>query len=260
MDEAEEVESYSSAAAAKHLDAIDNTLVAHVLRLLCPQGVGNGGSQRSITEAAPARGDFQGAHQAKGAAKACPEVPVGRASPPVWGLDIGTGPAEIPIKLLRKIPDLRMVGIDRSMNMLDRARQNAQRETVSERLALVVADGHLLPFRDGIFSMALCNSVLHHAREPVQLLREMVRVAALEAPLLLRDLRRPSRLFLRWHLWRHGRHYQGLMRKLFEDSVRAAYTLGELEEFVRKAKMEGLCVFRFRGAHIGIERRKPPRS
>ena len=216
MDEAEQVESYSSAAAARHLDAIDNTFVDHLLRLL-PRG-------------APA---------SRGAA---------------WGLDIGTGPAQIPIKILGKIPEMRMVGIDRSRNMLARARANALRAGVSDRLALVAADAASLPFPDGVFSTVLSNSVLHHAREPAGLLREMVRVATMEAPLLLRDLRRPSRLGLRWHLWRHGRHYRGLMRKLFEDSVGAAYTQEELEEFIREAQLEGLTTFRFRGAHIGVLR------
>ena len=38
MDDSDEVESYASAAAARHLDAIDNTFVEHVLRLL-PHGI-----------------------------------------------------------------------------------------------------------------------------------------------------------------------------------------------------------------------------
>jgi ubiquinone/menaquinone biosynthesis C-methylase UbiE len=122
-------------------------------------------------------------------------------------------------------------------------------------LYLAAGDGHSLPFPNGMFAMVFCNSILHHVREPVQLLREMVRVAKPDAPLLLRDLRRPSRLELRWHLWRHGRNYEGLMRGLFEDSVRAAYTLEELQDFIRQSKFDGLATFRFRGAHIGIERR-----
>lgn len=219
MDQADQVESYSSAAAARHLDAIDNTFVDHLLRL--------------VSRAPSASGGLG------------------------WGLDVGTGPAEIPIKALRRLPSLRMIAMDRSRNMLARARRNAVTAGVSDRLALVSADGHALPFRDGVFSMVLCNSVLHHARDPVALLREMARVARPDGLVLLRDLLRPSRLALPWHLWRHGRHYHGLMRKLFDDSVRAAYTLDELEEMVRRSNVSNLATFRFRGAHIGIER--PPR-
>ncbi|OFW09125.1 MAG: hypothetical protein A3G20_08365 [Acidobacteria bacterium RIFCSPLOWO2_12_FULL_59_11] len=215
MDEAEEVQSYNSAAAARHLDAIDNTFVEHLLRLLPTRETRNGSR---------------------------------------WGLDVGTGPAQIPIKILRQIPGLKIIGLERSPNMLACARQNAAQAGLADHLLLLRADGHFLPFPDGMFSMVCCNSVLHHAREPLQLLREIFRVAAPDATVLLRDLRRPVRPLLRWHLWRHGQPYQGLMRRLFENSARAAYTLEELEDFIQKAGLPGATVFRFRGAHIGIER------
>jgi ubiquinone/menaquinone biosynthesis C-methylase UbiE len=215
MDDAGEVASYTSAAAERHLDAIDNTFVEHLLRLLPSGGAG--------------RSD--------------------------WALDIGTGPAQIPLKILARVPSLRMVAMDRAPNMLATARRNAQQAGISERLLLLRGDGHALPFRDGAFAAVLCNSMLHHARDPVLLLREMFRVAAPGAVVLLRDLRRPSRPLLSWHLWRHGRRYHGEMRRLFNASVRAAYTMDELEEFLRKAGTHGANVFRYRGAHLGIERR-----
>ena len=155
------------------------------------------------------------------------------------------------IQLLR----MNGAGLDRSPKMLANAWRNAEREGVSARLTLLAGDGLSLPFADEMFSLVVCNSVLHHAREPVQLLRELFRVAAPDAAILLRDLRRPLRPLLRWHLWRHGRHYHGLMRRLFDASVRASYTLDELAELLHQAPLAGARAFRFHGAHIGIERR-----
>ena len=248
MDEAEQVESYSSAAAARHLDAIDNTFVEHLLRLL---------SQDMATERNDINMSFR-RHR---------EIPVqktndwdrdvqgARALPnSAWGLDVGTGPGQIPVKILTRLSGLKMVGLDRSPTMLACARRNAEQAGVSDRLALLVGDGHSLPFPDHTFALVICNSVLHHARAPGELLRELFRVADGSAPVLLRDLRRPSRPFLRWHLWRHGRHYDGWMRRLFDDSVRAAYTLDELQGFLDQAQLPAARVFRFRGAHIGVER------
>src|SRR5689334_21656714 len=134
MDDAGEVESYSSAAAQRHLNAIDDTFVDHLLRLL---------------DREPAVRGIQ------------------------WGLDVGTGPAQIPIKLLLKVPQLAFVGVDRSRNMLAEGRRRAIDSRVSERLTLIAADGHTLPFEDGQFSVVISNSVLHHARDPVALLKEM---------------------------------------------------------------------------------------
>jgi len=217
MDASEEVESYSSAAAEKHLDAIDDTFVEHLLRLV-PQ------------------------HNPS----------AGRTA---LALDVGTGPAQIPIKILHRIPNLRFVALDRFPNMLACARQNAEQAGVSDRLTLIRSDGQALPFAAGKFAVVICNSVLHHAREPVKLLQEIFRVASPAGAVLIRDLRRPSRPHLNWHLWRHGRRYRGAMRRLFNASVRAAYTTGELDEMLSQAGANGASVFRYRGAHLGIERR-----
>ncbi|HWP84344.1 MAG TPA: class I SAM-dependent methyltransferase [Terriglobia bacterium] len=216
MDAAGEVASYNAAAAEQHLDAIDETFVEHLLRLLPP-------TLRS-------------------------------ACVPFWALDVGSGPAQIPIKLLRRLPAARFVGLDRYPNMLSCARENAVRAGVADRLLLLRADGQRLPFGDAAFPVVICNSVLHHAREPLQLLRELFRVAAPGGAVLVRDLRRPPRLLLRWHLWRHGRRYRGEMRRLFDASVRASYTAGELDAMLRAIGLPAAAVFRYRGAHIGIER------
>jgi len=216
MDDSEEVASYSASAAERHLDAIDDTFVEHLSRLL-------------------------GSALVSGVASG-------------WSLDVGTGPAQIPIKVLTRFPALRMIGLDRSPNMLLCARQNAARGGVSDRLLLLRSDGHRLPFPDGAFSLVLCNSVLHHARNPAGLLRELFRVAAPGAAVLVRDLRRPARPLLRWHQWRHGRNYRGRMRDLFDASVRAAYTTEELRDFLQQAGVARAAVFRFGGAHMGVER------
>jgi ubiquinone/menaquinone biosynthesis C-methylase UbiE len=142
--------------------------------------------------------------------------------------------------------------------MLACARQNALRAGVSARLTLLRADGQFLPFADRSFSIVICNSVLHHAREPVALLREIFRVATRGGVVLIRDLRRPSRVFLGWHLWRHGRRYRGPMRCLFNASVRASYTVGELSRMLSLVGTDGASVFRYRRAHLGIQR--PARS
>lgn len=241
MDDSDEVASYASAAAARHLDAIDDTFVEHLLRLLPEEIATEAQRHRETIVQNKQERDLGGK-----ATWAFPD--------PAWGLDVGTGPAQIPIKILMRIPGLHFIGLDRSRTMLASARRNGERAGVSERLALLAGDGHSLPFPDHAFAMVISNSVLHHARAPVELLRELFRVAAPEAPVLVRDLRRPARPLLGWHLWRHGRRYEGLMRQLFNDSVRAAYTLEELRGFLDQVHPSGARVFRFHGAHIGIER------
>ncbi len=237
MDDDGEVESYNSGAATRHLVRIDETFVEHLLSML-PKGE------------FPSVENSEGNERTAGTERT--EFPASNSFH--WALDVGTGPGQIPVKILSRLPQVRFVALDRSPNMLAQARQNAESAGVADRLRCLVGDGHALPFPDHFFALVISNSVLHHARAPAELLREIFRVASPGAPVLIRDLRRPSRLFLRWHLWRHGRYYSGLMRQLFDDSVRAAYTLDELQDFLKQTRAPEAHVFRYRSAHIGIER------
>jgi ubiquinone/menaquinone biosynthesis C-methylase UbiE len=213
MDDSGEVQAYSSAAAQLHLDAIDNTLVEHALRLV--------------------RGYEQG-----------------RA------LDIGTGPGQIVIKLSRRLPRWSFVGVDRSPGMIAQARANlaAAANGFESRVTFELADGNRLAFPDRSFELVMCNSVLHHLAEPEQLLSQMARLVTANGAILLRDLRRPNRLAHPLHVRWHGRNYSGEMLRLYRDSVRAAYTLAELERLLESSGIAGARVFEHHSTHIGLER------
>ena len=169
-------------------------------------------------------------------------------------LDIGTGPGIIPIMLASRVPRLRLTGVDLSEPMLQQSRKNAAKAGVSDRLDFRVGDAKSLPFSERSFDLVLCNSLLHHLPGPLALLDEIARVSKPGGAILLRDLRRPSRLEFPLHALWFGRHYSGVMSQLYRDSLRAAYTRAELEALLRRSKLTGVRVFRSRRTHIGIER------
>jgi len=170
-------------------------------------------------------------------------------------LDVGTGPGQIPIKLTLKFPQLEIIGIDLSEAMLAKARDGAAAAGVESQVRFEMGDARRLPFPDRHFDLVMCNSLLHHAADPLATLNELARVTGPRGALLLRDLRRPSALAFPFHVTWFGRHYQGLMKQLFTDSVRAAYTLRELADLLARSKIVGGKVFRRGLSHIGIERR-----
>jgi len=174
--------------------------------------------------------------------------PEGRA------LDIGTGPGQIVRKLARRLPGWRFVGVDRSPNMVAQAEKDTRAQGLTGRVEFCVSDGNRLEFPDAGFDFVMCNSVLHHLAEPQRVLAEIHRVARPGAAILIRDLRRPSRLAFPLHVRWHGRRYSGLMYKLFCDSVRAAYTPGEIAAILAASPLTGACVFLHRRTHLGVER------
>ncbi len=169
-------------------------------------------------------------------------------------LDVGCGPGGIALKLARRAPNLQVTGVDRSAAMILRARRAAEAQGLSGQTSFLKADGTHLCFPDASFDLVISNSVLHHLADPVQMLREMARVARPYGIILARDLRRPSRPLFPLHIWWHGRYYSGLMRKLYRDSVHAAYTVRELNNLLTRAGLDTARVFTHRRTHLGFVR------
>ena len=169
-------------------------------------------------------------------------------------LDIGTGPGLIPIRLAARSPGLRLTGVDLSEPMLQKARNAAEEAGVADRVDFRLGDAKSLPFSEQSFDLVLCNSLLHHLPAPLALFNEISRVAKPGGAILLRDLRRPARLEFTIHAGWFGRHYSGVMRQLYRDSLRAAYTRNELEDLLHRSRLAGARVFRSGRTHIGIER------
>ena len=220
MGDADEVEAYASAAAQQHLDAVDDTLVEQVLAVASANG------SRPAADAALS----------------------GRL------LDIGAGPGGIPLKLVRRCPALDAVGVDYSLNMVRAARRSAAEQGLDARATFLVADAGRLGFPDGCFDFVISNSVLHHLHEPLAVFNEMARVAKPGGVVLLRDLRRPSRLGFPLHVRWFGRYYSGLMKKLYVDSVKAAYTGDELAGLLRRSALADARIFFHQRTHLGFVR------
>lgn len=174
-------------------------------------------------------------------------------------LDIGTGPGGIPLKIARRCPGLRLYGVDHSAAMIGAARRAAADPAnagLAERVCFLRSDAHQLCFHNASFDVVISNSLLHHLDNPLEPLNEMARVARPGAVVLLRDLQRPSRLAYPLHVRWYGRYYSGLMRKLYEDSVRAAYTCKELTALLGRLNLRAE-VFREGRTHLGFIRGGP---
>lgn len=170
----------------------------------------------------------------------------------IFLLDVGCGPGNIALKLAQRSPQLTIVGLDRSRNMVRAASQAAAEAGVEGQVFFQQASADEIPCPRGQFDVVLSNSVLHHLADPAKALMEMLRVAKPDGAIVVRDLRRPSRLAYSWHVRWYGRHYSGMMKRLFEDSVRAAYTPEELAGLLGRSGMSKARVFVHDRSHLGF--------
>ncbi len=167
-------------------------------------------------------------------------------------LDVGCGPGGIALKIARRCPELAILGIDSAANMVQAARRAAVEAGLEDRVTFQQANGGQLPFAPCTFDIVLSNSVLHHLSKPSKVLEEMLRVTKADGMVLVRDLRRPSRLAYPLHVRWYGRHYSGIMKRLFEDSVRAAYTPDELVDMLGRSGMSTADIFLHDRSHMGF--------
>jgi ubiquinone/menaquinone biosynthesis C-methylase UbiE len=152
-------------------------------------------------------------------------------------LDVGTGPGRLLAEIVRANPSLELVGLDLSTKMLRIASKRLEQQIAGpgradagdnnrRALRLVRADVRNLPFSDGEFDLVVSTLSLHHWHNPIDGIRECLRVTAPGGSCWIYDLRtdvpvrahaemlvgsKPARLALGWIFRFHGveaRHYQ----------------------------------------------------
>lgn len=155
-------------------------------------------------------------------------------------LDIGTGPAQIPIALCRADRKARVLGIDLAEHMLGTAARNVANAGLSDRVRLAKGDAKGLCLASGGFEAVVCNTIIHHIPDPAPALGEMVRLVAPGGTLFVRDLYRPDDVET---IDRLVAQYAGAeptaARELFGASLHAALTLEEIRGMVRRLGLPG---------------------
>lgn len=148
-------------------------------------------------------------------------------------LDVGTGTALIPIELCRRLSQCRVMAIDASASMLERARYRVAAAELAARIQLSKVDAKRMPFDDGRFDAMISNSIVHHIPEPIEVLREIVRVGRPGAFIFVRDLMRPeTKETVDVLVATYAGMESDRARQLFADSLRAALSLPEIRGLV----------------------------
>jgi len=153
--------------------------------------------------------------------------------PGVELLDLGTGTALIPILLCNKVENMQIVAVDAAEAMIRLAAKNTLQADCNEQISLMCQDAKQLPFSDSRFTVVISNSIVHHIPKPIEVLSEMVRITKPMGVLFVRDLMRPKDEETLDHLVEtYAKGATENQRRMFDDSLRAALTLQEIQNLV----------------------------
>ena len=102
-------------------------------------------------------------------------------------VDVGTGPGRVPVLLARRRPDLTVIGIDPSADMLRRAQRHADG---LPNVRFVEAGSEDLPLRENSADALISSLSSHHWDDRKAALAEQARVLKFGGRFWLFDLRR----------------------------------------------------------------------
>ena len=148
-------------------------------------------------------------------------------------LDLVTGTARIPILLCEALPAARIFGVDLSVEMLEVAKLNIEISSNTDRIMLGLCDAKKLEMDDQRFNAVVSNSIIHHIPDPRSTFAEAARVCQAGGMLFFRDLLRPdSDEEVKALVAQYAGDEADHARQMFDDSLRAAFTLSEIADYV----------------------------
>jgi ubiquinone/menaquinone biosynthesis C-methylase UbiE/DNA-binding transcriptional ArsR family regulator len=119
---------------------------------------------------------------------------LGHLLPPLRVADLGCGDGYLAVEASRWAS--RVIAVDRSRAVLERARGLAKRRRV-RNVIWKRGDLEKLPLRDASVDVALLSQALHHAADPAAALAEAVRIVVPGGRVLILDLREHDQAWVR---------------------------------------------------------------
>lgn len=174
------------------------------------------------------------------------------ADVPLRVLDVGCGPADIPIAIALARPRWTIMAVDASSPMLQVAAKKAAHELL-RNIKFRLADAKNLPADLGMFDLIISNSLLHHLPDVTGFWRGLLKHASPEATLILRDLARPaSELDARLIVNSYAGSESALLQEEFYRSLLAAFTVEEVRAQLNSAGLGRLSVQMVSDRHLDV--------
>jgi ubiquinone/menaquinone biosynthesis C-methylase UbiE len=159
-------------------------------------------------------------------------------------LDLGCGPGDITFRFARAHPRMTVHGVDGSEAMLHYGRKVLGKDPeLAKHVELVSGflPGAALP--RSRYDVIISNSLLHHLHDPSVLWDSVRRFAAPGAPVYVMDLLRPeSDRDVQRLVETYSGNEPEVLKRDFYNSLKAAFSLDEVQNQLRKAGLDRLGV------------------
>lgn len=157
-------------------------------------------------------------------------------------LDLGCGPADIPIRFAKLYPACQIIGIDASAPMIRLGGQAVKQAGLSDRITLRCERVDAVPGAR-IVDAAISNSLLHHLPNPLQFWHKLRSLVKPGSPVLVMDLLRPeSPEVAQAIVDRYAADEPDILRRDFYNSLLASFTEDEVTTQLARMNLTRLLI------------------
>jgi len=157
-------------------------------------------------------------------------------------LDLGCGPADIPIRFAKLYPACHIIGVDASAPMIQLGGQAVKQAGLTDRITLR-CERYEEVAGARIVDAAMSNSLLHHLPNPLQFWQKLRQLVKPGAPVLVMDLLRPeSPEAAQAIVDQYAANEPDILRRDFYNSLLAAFTEDEIGSQLARMNLTRLLI------------------
>lgn len=165
---------------------------------------------------------------------------------PDWGgghvVDLGCGPADIPIRFAQIYPQARVTAVDASRPMIELAESAVATAGLSARVTLRCQSFQSLELEEPATAV-LSGSLLHHVPNPLQFWFHLKRLAGPGASILVMDLLRPETPEeARAIVEQYAANEDPILKRDFYNSLLASFTEDEVAAQLAQMNLSRLMI------------------
>ena len=157
-------------------------------------------------------------------------------------LDLGCGPGDISVRLIRSLPGCRVTGVDASPAMIHLAEESVREAGLAGRITLRCERVQTLALQEPA-DAAISNSLLHHLPNPLQFWYGLKNLVKPGSPVLVMDLLRPdSPEAAQAIVDRYAADEPAVLRRDFYNSLLAAFIEDEVAAQLAELNLSRLLI------------------
>ncbi len=157
-------------------------------------------------------------------------------------LDLGCGPADIPIRFARALPGCRVTAVDGSPAMIQLAEQAVKTAGLGDRITLICTRLQALSLPEPADAV-VSNSLLHHLANPLQFWYLLKTLAKPGSYVLVMDLLRPETPEAAQAIVdQYAAGEPAILRRDFYNSLLAAFTEDEVAAQLAEINLSRLMI------------------